>query len=412
MRTNAQAAFWGAVALLLLATGVYTRAAISGDWYRSGNDMRFILKDLRTRSVGDYWTGPWAGQTMFRYYRPLTSTVFACEVRAFGEDAAKWQTVSWLLHLASVPLLAFVLFALLRSGLGAWVGAAIWALRDRILLTIEWVPAQTDLLAGFFALLCLALLVLFLQQGSRVALIGCAIAGVLSALSKETGFILAGLIPVCVLLCTQSPPAAWRAFAWSVLFALVLVLVRWFALSGAGFLPGQAVGDGVATRMTVGSTVTNWLRFLLPGPLGPNSPLGLAATWAFCVSLLAAYALRSRLVFSLGALIGGLAAVALLLGDGAWLLLPRTWTALLSATWCFAALLLALDTQRSRAGYVLLFGLAAALPLYHVVYNPAGNVTYLPGAYHALYWGWIAAAMAARLSTALKAWSPGTDAGS
>ncbi|RMG24071.1 MAG: hypothetical protein D6724_06970, partial [Armatimonadetes bacterium] len=108
--------------------------------------------------------------------------------------------------------------------------------------------------------------------------------------------------------------------------------------------------------------------------------------------------------------LGGLVAVALLLGDAAWLLLGSTWAGLLSGAWCFLALVFAFSVDRPRGWFVLLYGFAAALPLYHVVYNPAGNVTYLPGTYHALLWGWIVATAVSALSGTLRLSFPGTDA--
>jgi hypothetical protein len=410
MRTNTQVAYWGAVALLILVTALYTRAAISGDWFRSGNDMQFILEDLRARPISDYWSGPWAGQKMFRYYRPVTSTVFAWELAAFGTDARKWQTLGWLLHLASIPLLAFVLLRLVGSRIGALVGTTLWALRDRIVLTIEWVPAQTDLLAGFFALLCLASFLHYQARGSRSALALTIATGLLSALSKEIGFILVGLLPLTVLFSTQSYRSALRVFSVTLSVGLALLAVRWFALSGAGFLPGQPVGTGVAALPAVGSFLRHWLRFLLPGPIGPGAVPSVAAVWVFSLSLVAAFLVRRRPLLSVATALGGLVAVALLLGDAAWLLLGSTWAGLLSGAWCFLALVFALLADRPRGWFVLLYGFAAALPLYHVVYNPAGNVTYLPGTYHALLWGWIVATAVSALSGTLRLSFPGTDA--
>src|SRR5687768_7276316 len=47
--------------------------AVGGDWWRSGNDMAYILDAARpatTQDVLGWVTGPWIAEELFRYFRP------------------------------------------------------------------------------------------------------------------------------------------------------------------------------------------------------------------------------------------------------------------------------------------------------------------------------------------------------
>lgn len=88
-------------------------------------------------------------------------------------------------------------------------------------------------------------------------------------------------------------------------------------------------------------------------------------------------------------LIAGVVLAGILLGDVGRLLLPRTWVHFGWATLALVALAGAAIKAPRPGAAVLGYGLCAALPLYHVVYNTAGNVTYLPDTYPALLWAWV-----------------------
>lgn len=380
------------IVLMLCVVTLYTKSAVGGDWSRSGNDMQFLLPALERDSPVQYLAGPWAGREIFEYYRPVTSVAMWLELRAFGRAPTGWQAISLTLHLASVGLLALLLAHLVRSRLAALIGAGLWAFRDRIVETVEWVPAQTDLFAGFFSVLCLWAVARYASVGGWRWALAAAAAGLLAAGSKETALVLVGLAPVVAWV---AQPGGCRRASQSALAAAALLVaflgVRLAALGGLGFLPGQAVGDGSGAAITAGSVARRFAHFLLPYPLGPIGALSVPATWSVCIAAGVAWMVKARPPLAAGSLLAGVAVAGLFLGDVGWLLLPGTWahfawSVLLSFLIAGAAI-----RSPGMAAAVLAFGLVAALPLYHVVYNTAGNVTYLPDVYQALLWAWVAA---------------------
>jgi len=379
-----------ALALLLCAVGLYAKRAVGGDWARSGNDMQFLLPALERDSPLQYLAGPWAGREIFEYYRPVTSVAMWLELRAFGHAQAAWQTVSLLLHLVSVGMLALLLGSLIHSRAAALVGAGLWGFRDRIIKTIEWVPAQTDLFAGFFAILCLWSVARYASGGGRKWALAAGMAGLLAAGSKETALVLVGLAPTVAWMaqpiCRESAP---RVALVSASILLLFIAVRAVALGGIGFLPGQAVGEGAEAAITAGSVARRFAHFLLPYPLGPIGSISLAPTWTVCLAAGAAWVLRRRIALAVLVLVAGIFLAGLLLGDVAWLVLPRTLAGFAVSILVFFTLMGAVMRKPAMGAAVLIFGLAAVLPLYHVVYNTAGNVTYLPDVYQALLWAWV-----------------------
>jgi|GEM_PF-3621491 len=384
--------FAAGIVLMLCAVAVYAKRAVGGDWSRSGNDMQFLLPALERDSPLQYLAGPWAGREIFEYYRPVTSVAMWVELRAFGRAPTGWQAVSLILHLASVALLVLLLTDLVRSRVAALFGAGLWAFRDRIVETVEWVPAQTDLFAGFFSVLCLWAVARYASAGDRRWALTAAVAGLLAAGSKETALVLVGLSPIVAWV---AQPSGCRRATQLALGAAVLLVAflgaRLAALGGLGFLPGQAVGDGSEAAITAGSVARRLAHFLLPYPLGPIGAVSVPATWSVCLAAGAAWMLRARPLFAAGCVLAGVAAAGSFLGDVGWLLLPGTWA---HFAWSVVVSFLvagAAIRSPTMGAAVLAFGLCAALPLYHVVYNTAGNVTYLPDVYQALLWAWVAA---------------------
>lgn len=389
-------------ALALGATvAISFRDAIGGDWHASGNDMRFILPQLREGRPADWITGPWAGEQIFKYYRPVTSIAMWLELQAFGEDQAAWQAVSLGAHSLSTTLLACFLFALFGSAIPAIVGASVWAFRWRMFEAIEWVPAQTDIFAGLFSILGLVLFVVALRSQRVWMMCLSALAMLLAIGCKEVAFVVPGVaIAIAIFEPDLSSQRKITIISGAATILLVSILVRIFALNGIGFLPGQPVhGTLGASEITVGKIVANVVSFVLPAPLTKGSIAGALTAWVAGVGFVGSLlAFRVRWTFGLAVFTVTFAAVTFLFDDPAYWHIPAIRGAVFAA--CFSAALIAasLLLRPAQTLTTAICGLILALPLYHVVYNKAGNVRYVPEVFWAMAWTVLLAGILERIA--------------
>jgi hypothetical protein len=377
--------------------------AISGDWYRSGNDMQYILPPLhhaRTEDVFRWLRGPWIGVELFAYYRPVTSVLWLAEFQAFGENVKSWQTVSVLLHVLSTVALAALLFRLYRHPTAALIGAFLWGTRYKVVPTLEWTPAQTDHFAGFFGISALLLLQSGLDSGTKprrrwLLLSLSATLCLLAMGSKEIAY----TVPLLGLLLVLRHPALHRRTKFGLVAGIFVLLGgfgiwRIIAMQGIGFLPGTATaGRSSAAPLTLSKWLSQMTKYLLPAPLGPVSitPFPAVLSTFGTIYLLLRY--RERLP---RLIIGGIGLVltVLLLGGVEYLFMADTYSSLVVALLSLTLVLFAVLQRRREAFFVFAWGLLGHLPLYHVVYNAAGNVNYLPGTYWGLAWALVLSAVA------------------
>ncbi len=422
------------IALCVVAT-VHALPAVSGDWFRSGNDMIYILPALRTATNADLlrWLhGPWVGVELFSYYRPVTSALWFAEFKAFGEHAASWQIVSLIMHGISVVLLADLLRRIFgrettserikdetgrmkavssliphpssfqgRATTGgcpyvaALVGAYVWATRDKIAQTLEWTPAQTDHFAVFFGVASLLTFQIALDNKKiAVRATGLLVAALLAVLALGSKEIAYPLPLLACLLALRSPSLSRRTKVALIVgcIALLTAFVGWriVAMHGLGFMPGQAsVGRSNASPLTPNKWLLQMAKFLLPRPLGPGAPFPVVATLAICATAYLLWRFPQRL-HRLVIATAGVVASSFLLGGPEYLLIPDTYEELVVALTSVGLILLIGRYRPREIGFLAVWGLLGYLPLYHVVYNAAGNVTYLPGIYWAMVWTVIA----------------------
>lgn len=399
-----------ALAVIVVLEALAFRGAVGADWYRAGNDMVMILAEARGathREVLRWITGPWIGKEIFVYYRPLTSLLMYGEYRAFGEHSAPWQAISLLLHIGSTLCLALLCARIFRSRVAGLVAACVWGFRAQMGDAIAWTPAQTDLLAACFALLALLTLKIALDARRRAWgwLLISAPAALLAMGSKESTLILP-LLASALILHARQPSRAQKMglLAGSWLLTAGFLAWRIYALGGLGFLPGHVLpssrnlgkGHSNAAPLRAEDLLQRALAFLLPAPLGPAAPIPPIATWATAVTLFGMSRMRPS---RLRALVGGIGflLVTTLLGDMdplgglIWWVFPSTYWGLLMGVAVTGGMALLVRLRPRDSALVLAWGLAALLPLYHVVYNAAGNVYYLPDTYWALVWACIAA---------------------
>ncbi len=395
--------FAALLAALLATVGFTYRSVVGGDWFASGDDMAHILPELREGAPMDWVSGTWVGKRMFDYYRPVTSIAMWVQHRAFGETQAGWQAVSLGCHLAAVALVSLLLFNLFRLAIPALLGAAVWGFRGRVFETLEWTPAQTDLFAGVLGFAALLAFVRGIRRQSALLLGLSAIVALLAAGSKEVALVLPAVAAVIALF---EDGVSNRSKAWIVAtcagLTICILAVRALALGGIGFLPGQAVGDsGRAAGVRPAGVLRNLLGFWLPAVMTPLSQIGWQAAWAAAVGGVAAWiAGRKRLVlgFSVGA--AAFVAITFLLDDPGYWLLPQTSLSVLTAAAFGGAVLFVVLRRPRQTLMVILCGIALGLPLYHVVYNKAGNVRYFPDLFWAMGWALLAASLVSKETTA------------
>jgi hypothetical protein len=179
-----------------------------------------------------WFTGNWISPGI-GYYRPLTSVLFLAEHRAFGRDFVAYNRVTWLLHAANTCLLFLLTVSLFRErpvtktlfGLIA----VLFFTTDRnsffisVGYSINWWPAQNDVLSLTFGLLSLLLLDQYLVAGRRTWLAGALIAFACSVGSKEMGY---AVLPVALALIAHRKRSLSVSMAGFVLLAGLLWILR------------------------------------------------------------------------------------------------------------------------------------------------------------------------------------------
>ncbi|MEI9948073.1 MAG: hypothetical protein WDO74_03630 [Pseudomonadota bacterium] len=115
-----------------------------------------LVQTLRPWS--EYFTqGFWQDDDLAQgriYYRPLT-ILLALDHAVHGNSPAGFHLTNLVFHLFSTALLFGLLRARGSAGIGAALGAALWALHPRLTEAVAWVSGRTDVLAGFFVLCAL-----------------------------------------------------------------------------------------------------------------------------------------------------------------------------------------------------------------------------------------------------------------
>ena len=369
---------------LLSVSATFAGRNIGGSWTASGNDMQFILEELENPDswVLDWVAGPWVGREMFVYYRPVTSVAWWLEYTVFGENQSAWQCVSLLLYLGGITLLFLFLCRLFGNGIAPFVGVGVWAFREKTVLLIQWVPAQTDLLAGFFALLCLYFWDRFLLEKKQsfftIAFLMC----LLALGSKEVALVLP---LICAALAAYRRDKRWAIWAVGcIVFLALFVYLRSIALGGTGFIPGDKVGSSHG-GIEATSAMRNVIQFLIPSPIGIGaaiiSPLFLSLT------TIALWLMRKRSVVLLFAVaIAGIILTTFALGGIEWWFVPQTLPALFSGMICILLICFAIRWEPHSALFAFIVGVIFSVFAIRVVFNSVGNVFYLPHIYWAIAW--------------------------
>lgn len=232
--------------LLFVALGACVYAPAIGAHFVS-DDFQLI------KSVADGGPfGLWTCRSGF--FRPLVSLSFFLDHAAWGLRAAPWHATNLLLHIANALLVTMFAARLWSGFMGRTDGARAGAIAGLLFLlhgshseSVAWVSGRTDLLAAFFALLCLnaTLAHRHARNGwhAVVAFLACALA----LGCKES----AATLPLIALVVGLIPDALGQSCArgrW-LLHAMLLALLPAYVFVRAAFVGAIVGGYGAAAHL-------------------------------------------------------------------------------------------------------------------------------------------------------------------
>jgi hypothetical protein len=159
-------------------------------------------QNARWSDIPGWWVGPW-NYPGFEFYRPLTSTLFFLQQRAFDLNFTAYNLLTWLAHSLNAALLyalclslfqhrkkASILFAMIAVYFFTTPAGLFFFSVER---SVAWWPAQNDVFGLTSGLLCLLLLDRHLQQPDRRSAVGALLCFAVSLCFKEMGYILTPL---------------------------------------------------------------------------------------------------------------------------------------------------------------------------------------------------------------------------
>jgi hypothetical protein len=142
----------------------------------------------------DLWADTGAGEVASGYYRPLVLLSFAVDRFFFGLQPLGYHLHSLAWHLAAVVGLVYLLKDLVGDE-AALLGGALFAVHPVQSEVVIWISARNDLMAAAFGFAALGM-VWGKGRPGLSRLVGAGLLTVLAALSKETAFVLPGMLLV------------------------------------------------------------------------------------------------------------------------------------------------------------------------------------------------------------------------
>jgi len=127
------------------------------------------------------------------YYRPLTSASFIADKYLWGLEPSFMHLENILLHACNVVILFFISrrffrYYAIENDLPAFSAALLFALHPVNTEAVNWISGRTDVLAGTFILLSLALLLRSLKEGEGLSGGLAALAFLTGCFAKEVAF--------------------------------------------------------------------------------------------------------------------------------------------------------------------------------------------------------------------------------
>ena len=231
---------WIVVAAIALVAIIAYHNCLHNEMFWDDDD--FILKN---RYIKDWQYFPRffsenlvaGGYLLSNYWRPVLLTVFAWAWHAWETWLPGWHVLPVFFHTLDGILLYFLLHRLFSNRALAAAVALIFVVHPVHNEAIVYVNSLGDSLAAFFVLSSLLLFVRFRQSGkpayaSRNFWFSLLLYP-MAIMSKETGFVLCGLLPLTDILILQKDPSFWNRVKKSaqalwpfIAIAVIYVLLR------------------------------------------------------------------------------------------------------------------------------------------------------------------------------------------
>jgi len=202
---------------MLLVTACYAPSLPA--WFH-GDDFVHVdlLSEHRPHVLKNIWRGSLTGEAPDHNYRPLAYTAFY--IFNTGDSALPLRVFVLFMHVCTALLLWQVLLTAGTRRMAAAGGAILFALHPAVHMSVMWVSALGDVFAAFFCVMAMWGFLSIRPVWSRIGLVLICYAGAM--LSKETGFVLPGLL----LLLAWREKRIWREWVlWCVMFALAVLML-------------------------------------------------------------------------------------------------------------------------------------------------------------------------------------------
>ena len=231
---------WFGVLLIILAGVIAYHNCLPNEMFWDDDD--FIHNN---RYIKDFHFWPlWFSQNMVagaylvsNYWRPLLLAIFSVEWQWWHNWVYGWHAISVGTHILAAVMLYFLLNRLFSNNLLALLTALIFVAHPVHNEAVVYVNSMGDSLATFIVLSCLLSFTCFRQsketawrsQSYWIALL----LFPLAILAKETGFVLAGLLPLTDFLLLSKAKSFWprvkqtAAAVWPfILLAITYIILR------------------------------------------------------------------------------------------------------------------------------------------------------------------------------------------
>jgi hypothetical protein len=183
---------WSLFFALAVAVAVY---APSMRFFFDGDDF-VVLGSVEFLGPRQYVADTFFMRDIVPNWRPLTGAVYALEWELFGLNPVAWRSVNLSVHLGSVALLYTLLASVTGRPAVGGIAALLFAVSGSHPYTVIYVTALPHLLATFFILASLLLLVSYARDGERnpLAFVGSFLAFGLAFLANEGAFVFAPVL--------------------------------------------------------------------------------------------------------------------------------------------------------------------------------------------------------------------------
>ena len=231
------------------------------------------------------------------FYRPVQNLTFLADVKIGRGKPWMFHATNILLHALASCLLLSLLRGLRLSALAALGATLLFAVSPLLTQAIAWTPGRGDLLLGVFSLAALLPAQRYLISGRTHWLALTALSTLLAVFSKESGVVLAALLPASWLLVrargVNPTQRAGMLALVGIVCAAVLMLAR-----------AQVIqGTTSAQQFDAVHLITSWrvlpemtAKFALPWLLQPLAGFTMqaTATGLLLLGALTWYGLRGR----------------------------------------------------------------------------------------------------------------------